>query len=211
MYKPYTYAQRKIHAFIQQNFDLSHIALDPLSHDIIRVIDCTGEALCFAYRYSDRQVVGVPSPRSVPASDVEIYLKKAAPNLHFPSVHYLECITKWWNHTSTPFTLQQVLGFSDQLYLYFITRPIPDFFWVQNTIKKELITPEDKCGIDLWYFDGGFRDYKYGCVGNQGTCDRWEIRRMHTPMDGSCLSFCLLDPELGDCPPFDPLAILKEG
>ena len=213
MYNVCTIDQFHILKFVQKYFAPSCFVLDPLARNIARLIDYRGDSICFMYDKNLDQVLEIPQPRLIPAAEARSFLKQAVPPLKIPTEKCLSYITNWWSSTPTPLTLQQTLGFSDELYLYFLTRPVPDFLWVKSVVKKELITPEEKCGIDLWYFDGGFLKYVYGCIGNKGikmcTYDRWEIRLFHEAPDSPHLEFCLMNPAFGDCPPFNPLDILQ--
>lgn len=91
-------------------------------------------------------------------------------------------MTRWWLQNESPLSYQQALGFSDELYRYFLTHKKYSDEEVVAIAQKGLVSEEEYMGIKLWYFDGNVCGNWLGPLGIDGTGDIYGLTlRYRTP------------------------------
>ncbi|MCC8026627.1 MAG: hypothetical protein LIP16_15175 [Clostridium sp.] len=167
MYKPYTVDQFKLWQFLKERFVLEAFILSPVSRNALMLEDKTGERIVFAWVNHEAVEQPLPEPAS-PKAIREFFLAlRDRPDR--PCLTDIEQVTRWWLQNENPLSYQQALGFSDELYRYYLTHKIYSDEEVVALVKKGLVTEEEYLGIQLWYFNGNAAGNWLGPLGIDGT------------------------------------------
>lgn len=167
MYKPHTVEQFKVWAFLKEQFHLEHFILSPISRKALMLEDKNGERIVFAW--DGNTAVEQPVPK--PASDevVKAFFREHHTRPDRPQLRTIREVTQWWLANDNPLTYQQALGFSDELYRYFLTHAAYTDEQILTVVQKKLVTEEEYLGIKLWYLDGNVGCCWLGPLGLNGT------------------------------------------
>lgn len=180
MYKPHTVEQFKVWQFLKERFVLEEFILSPVSRRALMLEDKTGERIVFAW--NRETAVEEPVPEPADPEIVRAFLKAQHDSPDRPRLTDIEQVTRWWLENESPLSYQQVLGFSDVLYRYFLTHKMYSDEEIVTLVKKGLITEEEYLGIKLWYFNGNVCGNWLGPLGIDGTGDIYGLTlRYRTP------------------------------
>lgn len=180
MYKPHTVEQFKVWQFLKEEFHLEHFILSPVSRNALMLEDKASDRIVFAWDGSAAVEQPVPVPASV--ETVNAFLRAHHVRSDRPRLHTFEEITRWWLINDNPLTYQQALGFSDELYRYFLTHMQYSDEQVISLVQKKLVTEEEYLGIKLWYLDGNSGSTWLGPLGIDGTGEIYGLTlRYRTP------------------------------
>lgn len=167
MYKPHTIEQYKVWRFLKEHFVLEEFILSPVSRKALMLEDKAGERIVFAW--IDNKPVEQPVPEPANPEAIKAFFKAHHARPDRPCLTNIEEVTRWWLQNETPLSYQQALGFSDDLYRYFLTHKEYNDEEVIALVKKGLVTEEEYMGITLWYFNGNVYDKWFGPLGIDGT------------------------------------------
>lgn len=182
MYKPHTVEQFKVWQFLKEWFYLEHFILSPVSRRALMLEDKTGERIVFAWNGTSavEQPVPVPAPDEI----VKNFLLEQHIRPDRPQLRTTEEVTRWWLANSSPLTHQQALGFSDELYHYYLTHVAYTDEQIIAIVQKLLVTEEEYLGIKLWYLDGNTNCCWLGPLGLDGTGEIYGLTlHYHTPQE----------------------------
>ena len=173
MYKPHTVDQFKVWQFLKERFELDHFILSPVSRTALMLEDKNKEKLVFAW--VDGAAVEQPPPEPASEEAIRAFMcaHHAIPGR--PVLRTIEEVTRWWLTHDSPLTHQQALGFSDELYRYYLTHKV---YTEEETValaQKGLVTEEEYLGVKLWYLDGNFGRCWLGPLGIDGTGETYGL------------------------------------
>lgn len=167
MYKPHTVEQFKVWQFLKEQFHLEHFILSPVSRKALLLEDKTGECIVFAWDGNAAQKQPTQEPAS--AEVVQAFIREHHARSDRPHLNTIEEVTRWWLNHDSPLTYQQALGFSDELYHYFLTHAAYTDEQILAIVQKGVVTEEEYLGIKLWYLDGNAGRCWLGPLGLDGT------------------------------------------
>lgn len=180
MYKPHTVEQFKVWQFLKEQFHLEHFILSPVSRKALMLEDKTGKCIVFAW--DGNAAVEQPVPKPVSDEAIKAFLRAHLVHPHRPNLHTIEEVTRWWLANDNPLTYQQALGFSDELYRYFLTHAAYADEQILGIVQNGVVTEEEYLGIKLWYFDGNTGHCWLGPLGLDGTGEIYGLTlHYHTP------------------------------
>lgn len=169
MYNPHTVDQFKLWQFLKERFFLEAFILSPVSRNALMLEDKTGEQIVFAWVNNEAVEQPVPEPAAPEA--IKAFFKSYRDRPDRPRLTNIEQVTRWWLRNENPLSYQQALGFSDELYRYFLTHKKYSDEDVVAIARKGLVSEEEYLGIKLWYFDGNICGNWLGPLGIDGTGD----------------------------------------
>ena len=169
MYKPHTVDQFKLWQYLKAHFVLEAFILSPVSHNALMLEDKTGAKIVFAW--VNNEAVEQPAPEPATPEAIKAFFKAYRDSPDRPRLTDIEQVTRWWLRNENPLSYQQALGFSDELYRYFLTHKKYSDEEVVAIAKKGLVSEEEYLGIKLWYFDGNICGNWLGPLGIDGTGD----------------------------------------
>lgn len=180
MYKPHTVEQFHVWEFLKERFHLEHFILSPVSRKALMLEDKSGERIVFAWNGFTAEEQAAPEP--VSAEEAKAFFRRHHARHDRPQLYTIEAVTRWWLEHDNPLTHQQALGFSDELYRYFLTHTAYTDEQILAIVQKKLVTEEEYLGIKLWYLDGNRSSCWLGPLGLDGTGEIYGLTiRYRTP------------------------------
>ncbi len=157
MYKPQTVEQFKVKQFMDTQFEMDAFILSPVSRYGLMLEDASGNRIAFACKNGNIRQIPVPVPIS--KTQVKDYIAYARQEHLLPIFQNYQEVTRCWLNTPNPLTYQQALGLSDEMYRYFLTRPILAEEDVIALAKGSCITELQLKDIELWILLNRSRRY----------------------------------------------------
>lgn len=180
MYKPHTVDQFKLWQFLKERFVLEAFILSPISRNALMLEDKTSERIVFAW--IDNEAVEQPVPEPASPETIKEFIRNLQSRPDRPRLTNIEQVTRWWLKNENPLSYQQALGFSDELYRYFLTHRQYSDSEIVALVQKGLVSEEEYMGIKLWYLDGNICGNWLGPLGVDGTGDIYGLTiHYHTP------------------------------
>ena len=173
MYKPHTVEQFKVWQFLKERFHLEHFILSPISRKALMLEDKTGE--CIVFGWDEDAAVEQPLPEPATEETIKAFFLELNARPDRPQLHTIEEVTRWWLANENPLTYQRALGFSDELYRYYLTHKQYTDEELLSIVQKKLVTEEEYMGIKLWYLDGNTGCCWLGPRGVDGTGDIYAL------------------------------------